>query len=143
VYLREVELYDAAGAQLPRTTLKATFLLGAAFGGLASSCIDGSLGTQCIAERSNAQNKLDITYPCNTGSTSLSKVVVYNTLDTAHSSRIVSFQLEFRNASNGVDRDVFPFFGAQGSYTVPAYSGAGGHPTPPPFESKRKAGMLP
>ena len=121
--IREIELYDSAGDPIPRGQLTAalsTEYSSDTFTWPASNCIDGDLQTVCGTFNRWTGNDFNpwaaIKYPCANGSTSLSKVVVYNSDDTPE--RLLSYLLMFLDASGAPDRGSYRFTKQQLEYTV-------------------------
>jgi hypothetical protein len=117
--LAEVQLYDAAGVVLPRTSLslhQTSTLLGMAAG----SCNDGSAGSACHTYSSgmgDALPTLRVRYPCARGASGLSRVVVTNRADNRE--WINGYTMDFLDASGAPDRPAsYPFSGSLAAYTV-------------------------
>lgn len=115
-----MDLFDAAGAQLPRAFL--TLAMGSVYqnanGSIwpAVNCNDGSSDTIC--HTNNTDPTLTVKYPCAGGATSLSKVRVTNWLDACCQSRLTSFSLDFLNATGGKDRASYKFEEARPTYSI-------------------------
>jgi hypothetical protein len=121
--LREVQLFDASGALVKPVSpaLSSVYSDGAATG----NCFDGKLDTMCSSNLNAGDWSpfLEIPYPCPGGSTSLSKVQIFNRLDDCCRARLDTFTLDFVDAALRIDRPSYTFSGAKNESTVWANGG--------------------
>lgn len=118
INLAEVQLYNAAGARIPTSSLVATLSTthsGAALYS-ADKCIDGSTTTGFCHTAGVENATLTITYPCSGG---LSKVNVVNRADCCWD-RITNFQLRFWDEKRQQVGKAYPFQSAVAQYSVQA-----------------------
>jgi hypothetical protein len=121
--LREVQLFSAAGLLQPKASL-IPFLTTTGFGYSASICFDGDITNDmlpCLTLDTTSGDRypsMSIQYPCETGATSLSKVVVYNRMTVPD--RLNSFTLVFMNVARSQDRPTYAFAGSLAVYQIPA-----------------------
>jgi hypothetical protein len=126
--IMEIQLFDSTGVQIPSAQLTAA--LSSEYSGFdhtypASNCIDGDLGTTCgtfgIYDGHDASPWAVITYPCANGSTSLSKVKVYNS--DVNADRLLAFMLMFLDATGASDRASYSFTTQEQEYTIEGEAG--------------------
>ncbi len=119
--LAEVQLFHQSSVFVPihRSNLTATLSTTANAVNMwkATNAIDSNTSSTVLTDIGDPDPWLRITYPCSTGSTMLSKVVVTNRQDAAHD-RINSFQLHFLNAKGDMDRPSFRFAGSHATYVI-------------------------
>jgi hypothetical protein len=116
--LAEIELYDAAGLRLPPASLNFTLTTAANNTiNTGSRCNDGRLDTLCNHTDSDGSPMLRIGYPCTSGASSLSRVLVVNRQDCCQD-RVQSFQVEFVNRAGVTDRPVYYFTEVISNYTI-------------------------
>ncbi len=120
--LGEVELYGPTGARMPESwlqaTLSSTYTSWSVDMWKASNAIDGNPDSNVHSQDGDTNPSLTITYPCPTGTTSLSRVVVVNRRDGNVKDRINSYVLDFMNAINTRDRPWFRFSGGKDVYNI-------------------------
>jgi hypothetical protein len=125
INLAEVELYDLSGARIHRSRMNAStssLFLWAGADVTALAAIDGATWTVCHTNSAYSSPPdwdptLTVTYPCPSGQTSLSRVVVVNRQDCCQQS-IVGYRMDFLNAAGRQDRASYRFANAISSYTI-------------------------
>ena len=123
----EVELYDTAGARLPASSLTASLSTVHQSGTdsrKAASAIDGNVSTFAQTAAGDTSPRLQISYPCASGATALSRVAVVQGPASAGRhllqtfNNINSFTLDFVDARLLLDRPSFVFSGGKASYDI-------------------------
>jgi hypothetical protein len=119
INLLEIILYNANGALIDSSLLSATST-STYHNLLVARLIDGNDATMAHTWDSgngDGNPRMRVYYPCTSGSTSLSRVVVVNRKDCC-SERINGFFLDFLNASGRVDRPSYQFAGSLGQFDI-------------------------
>ncbi len=116
--IAELELYDLRGARIPSSSLyysiSSTFDTSGTWD--AKNCFDGNLATNCNAAANSINPTLKARYPCPSGSTSLSRVVVQNRQDCCQAS-LNGFSLYYFNSLGVADSPSFSITGSLLTYT--------------------------
>jgi hypothetical protein len=118
INLLEVELYGHSGQRVPPSTVY--MQLSSTFPGLdAGYCNDMVTkgGLFCHTQADDPNPSLRISYPCASGATSLSRVVVVNR-ETCCQERITYFTMDFVNAASRRDAASYEFVTSQPSYVI-------------------------
>lgn len=123
--LGEVQLFGLDGAKMPPKDLKfalsSTHQIGTPLPLSASNCNDGDVSGNypnlCHTAEGDSNPTLTISYPCQTGSTSLGRVDVTNRAD-GRQERINDYTMDFKNASGIKDQPSWVFSGSLPLYSV-------------------------
>lgn len=116
LHLAEVELFDLAGLRIPRSLTTATLTSRAADATThmqytAAKCNNGNPNTTCQSLDPGLLDPyptLRVYYPCGSGPTSLSRVLVLNRQDCCQE-RLTAYTLDFVNALGALDRASYKF----------------------------------
>jgi hypothetical protein len=119
IQLSEIQLYSLTGQMIDRYQLSA-WQSSDLDGYPARQAIDGDVTTISSTRdgfRLDANPRLRVWYPCPSGTTSVSRVVVVQREDCCQD-RLLGFQLNFLNAYGRVDRPSYFFTQVQAQYDI-------------------------
>lgn len=116
--LAEIQLFAGGGLRLLPVQLRAKMSTVRDLSHSASKCIDGDLLTFCQTLATDVRPVLTIDYPCPTGHTSLTKVIVTNIANQQMGDRVNSFTLDFLDAGGLEDHPSYVFEGGKPLYAI-------------------------